>query len=236
MKIFKIKLVFSKQEKYIDKNFYYSILWAVLNLFENNSQVYESILKISYSFDKNHLFVFISILNQENFNQALTLLLEQKSKDFSIDNYKFELENIDFNLKVLDVERIKAQDIERFELKFLSPTMIRNQNKIFTLPESKRFLFSVYNKIKILWFNFQIDEKDFKKYLEYAVLPTKFNLKTEKIKIKWSFRAGVVGNISYTIYEKNGNYQKIIYTILQFIPYIGLGSGTKLGLGNVKVN
>jgi hypothetical protein len=71
-------------------------------------------------------------------------------KIFSVDNYKFTLEQIDFNLKVLDLEKLELNPVDSFELKFLSPTQIRNQNKIFTLPEADRFLFSVLNKLEKL--------------------------------------------------------------------------------------
>ena len=132
MQIFQLKLIFQKQEKYIEKKFYYSILWAVLNLFENDETIYKNILKISYSFDENHLFVFISIFWKENFSLAVNKLLSEKWKVFSIDWFKFPLEQIDFNLKVLDLENVALTPIEKFELKFLSPTQVRNQNKVFT--------------------------------------------------------------------------------------------------------
>jgi len=235
MQIFQIKLFFHKQEKYIEKKFYYSILWAVLNLFENNSQIYESILKISFSLDKEHLYVFISVFWKERFNILLNKLLNLDNKTFSIDNYKFELEQIDFNLKVLDLENISLKTIDKFELKFLSPTQVRNQNKIFTLSSPERFLFSVYQKLKKLGIKFDIDEKDFKKWIGSSVLANKFNIKTELVEIKKSKRAWVVGNISYIVYDKNEQYQKILDLILKVIPYTWIGSGTKLWLGNVKV-
>jgi len=234
MQIFQLKLVFKKEENYIDKKFYYSILGAVLNLLENDNQIYDSILKISYSFDKEHLFVFISVLWKDNFNLVITKLLSQQNKKFSIDTYSFLLEKIDFNLKVLDFSSLNLYEIEKFSLKFLSPTQIRNQNKIFTLPQPDRFLFSVYQKLKILWLEFDIDEKDFKKWLAYSILPKQFDIKTDLVEIKKSPRAGVVWSISYIVYEKNETYQQILSAILQAIPYIWLGSGTKLWLGNVK--
>lgn len=236
MQIFQLKLVFSKQEKYIEKKFYYSILWAVLNLLENNQQVYDNILKISYSFDQTHLFVIISIYWKENFNLLVSKLLENRQKIFSVDNYKFTLEQIDFNLKVLDLEKLELNPVDSFELKFLSPTQIRNQNKIFTLPEADRFLFSVLNKLEKLWLNFDnIDKKEFKKWLGFSVLAKQFNIKTDLVEIKKSKRAGVIWNVSYIVYEKNENYQKLLDLILKSIPYIWIGSWTKLGLWNVKV-
>ena len=234
MQIFQLKLVFKKKENYIDKKFYYSILGAVLNLLENDKKIYDSILKISYSFDKEHLFVFISVLWKNNFNFVITKLLSQQNKEFSIDSYSFLLEKIDFNLKVLDLLSLNLNEVEKFSFKFLSPTQIRNQNKIFTLPQPDRFLFSGYQKLKILWLEFNIDEKDFKKWLSYSILPKQFDIKTDLVEIKKSPRAGVVWNISYIVYEKNEKYQQILSAILQAIPYIWLGSGTKLWLGNVK--
>jgi len=235
MQVFQIKLIFKKQEKYIDKKFYYSILWAVLNLFENNTIIYENILKISYSLDKTCLFVFISILWKENFNFLVKKLLDSKQKVFSVDGYKFLLEQIDFNLKILDFEKLKLTTVSAFELKFLSPTCIRNQNKIFTLPSSDRFLFSVYQKLIKLWLNIDLNEKDLKKWLWFSVLAKQFNLKTELIEIKKSKRAGVVGSISYIVYNENKKFQKILDLILKSIPYIWIGSWTKLWFGNVIV-
>jgi len=234
MQIFQLKLVFKKEEKYIDKKFYYSILWAVLSFFENNDIVYNSILKISYSFDKEHLFIFISVLGKEKFNLVVNMLLENKKQIFTVDKYCFKFEKIDFNLKVFDLDNIQLSIIDRFSLKFLSPTQIRNQNKIFTLPESDRFLFSVYQKIKKLWLEFDIDEKDFKKWLKYSIIVNKFDIKTDLVEIKWAKRAGVIWNISYIVYEKNEDYQKILDLIVKVIPYTWVGSSTKLWLWNVK--
>lgn len=233
MQIFQIKLVFQKQENYIEKKFYYSILWAVLSLFENNDTIYKNILKISYSFDRDHLFVFVSILWKQNFSFAVNKLLSEQWKIFSIDGYKFPFEQLDFNLKVLDLEKIQLNPIDKFELKFLSPTQIRNQNKIFTLPDSDRFLFSVLNKIEKLWLNIDIDKQEFKKWLGFSVIPKQFDIKTDLVEIKKSKRAGIVGNISYIVYEKNEEYQKILNLILKIIPYVWIGSGTKLGLWNI---
>jgi len=232
MQIFQLKLIFSKDDKYIKKNFYYSILGAVLGLFENDEKVYNSILKISYSFDKTHLFVFISIYWKDNFNLVVSKLLDIKNKAIIIDTYKFLLEQIDFNLHILDFSNLNLYPIDELNLKFLSPTQVRNQNKIFVLPESDRFLFSVYQKIKRLGFDFWVDEKLFKKWLAYGVIVKEFNIKTELVEIKKAKRAGVVGYISYIVYEKNDDYQKILYLIQQTIPYTWIWSGTRLGLWN----
>ena len=235
MQIFQVKLVFKKQEKYIQKKFYYSILWAVLNLLENDQRIYENLIKLSYSFDKDYLFVFISVFWKENFNLLVSRLLETKEKVFKIDSYEFLLENIDFNLKILDFENITLRPVDKFELKFLSPTQVRNQNKIFTLPVADRFLFSVYNKLKNFWLNLNFDEKDFKKWLGFSVLANKFRLQTELVEVKNSKRAGVVWNVSYVVYDKNEYYQKVLDLILKAISYVWIWSGTKLWLWNVKV-
>ena len=234
MQIFQIKLIFQKQEKYIEKKFYYHILWAVLNLFENNNEIYQNILKISFSFDKEQFYVFLSIFWKQTFNQVVSILLEKQWEIFSVISYKFQLMKIDFNFKIWDFDNLTLNSVEKFSIKFLSPTLIRNQNKIFTLPVPERFLYSVYQKLLKLWV-FTEENKDFKKWLQFAVVPSKFNLKTEKIEIKKSFRAGVVGEVSYVVYEKNEDFQKILDLILKSIPYIWLGSGIRLGLWNVKV-
>jgi hypothetical protein len=61
MEIYHLKLVFSKSEKEIKKKFYYSILGAVLNLVDNDQTLYDNITKISYSYNKDNFFVYISI-------------------------------------------------------------------------------------------------------------------------------------------------------------------------------
>ena len=235
MQIFQIKLVFSKQVFYIERQFYYYILWAVLNLFENNNEIYQNILKISFSFDNENFYVFLSVAWKHVFNQVVSILLEKEWEIFSINSYKFQLTKIDFNFKILDFDNLTLRPIEKFSLKFLSPTLVRNQNKIFTLPVPERFLYSVYQKLKKIWVDPNIEEKDFKKWLSFAVLPKQFNIKTDLVEIKNSKRAWLIGDISYIVYDKNEDYQKILDLILKSIPYIWLGSGTKLGLWNVKV-
>ena len=234
MQIFQIKLVFSKQASYIERQFYYHILWAVLSLFENDDKIYQNILKISFSFDKEQFYVFLSVAWKQTFNQVVSILLKKQWEVFSINSYKFQLMKIDFNFKILDFDNLTLNPVEKFSLKFLSPTLVRNQNKIFTLPVPERFLYSVYQKLVKLWV-FNEENKEFKKWLQFAVVPSKFNLQTEKIEIKKSFRAGVIGEISYIVYEQNEDFQKILDLILKSIPYIWLGSGVRLGLWNVKV-
>ncbi len=235
MQIFQLKLDFLKSKSFISWKLYYSILGAILNMFENDQEIYESILKISFFFDKEHFYVIVSIAWKESFSKAVSYLLDKNHNFIVIDKHRFLYEKIDFNLKVLDFEKLRLNKVKKFTLKFLSPTQLRNQNKMFILPEPGRFLFSVYEKVKKLWLNFNIDEKDFKKWLWYSVLASRFDLKSELVEIKWSKRAGVIWNISYVVYDENETYQKILSLILQSIPYTWIGSWTRLGLWNVKV-
>jgi len=115
--------------------------------------------------------------------------LELKDKTISINSHKFVYENLSFDLKEFNLENFKPKLVNEFSLKFLSPTQIRNQNKIFVLPTAERFLFSVYTKLSDLGLDFDIDEKDFKKWLSYSVLAKKVDIKTQVAEIKKSKRA-----------------------------------------------
>ena len=235
MQIYQIKLVFSKEDKFISTNLYYAVLWAVLNIFENDEEIYKHILKISFSFTKENFFIFISILWKEFFDKVVSILLELKDKTISINSHKFVYENLSFDLKEFNLENFKPKLVNEFSLKFLSPTQIRNQNKIFVLPTAERFLFSVYTKLSDLGLDFDIDEKDFKKWLSYSVLAKKVDIKTQVAEIKKSKRAWIVWYVSYIVYDKNEDYQKLLSLLLEAIPYVWVGSGVRLGLGNVRV-
>ena len=231
MQLYKVKLRFSKPVEFIEKKFYYSILWGVLNLVENNLEVYEDILKISYFFSKTDFFVILTIKGQKSFNFLVSKLMNLNTV-LSVDSYKFVFKWIEFDFKVFDLDDLILKPVEEFEIKFLSPTQVRTQNKVFTLPVPERFLFSVYSKLKNLWLKLDIDEKDFKKWLWFAIVPKKFDLHTQVVEIKKALRSGVVWDISYVVYDKNPEYQKILDLILEAIPYVWIWSWVKLGLWN----
>ena len=140
MQLYKVKLRFSKPVEFIEKKFYYSILWGVLNLVENNLEVYEDILKISYFFSKTDFFVILTIKGQKSFNFLVSKLMNLNTV-LSVDSYKFTFKWIEFDFKVFDLDDLILKPVEEFEIKFLSPTQVRTQNKVFTLPVPERFLF-----------------------------------------------------------------------------------------------
>ncbi len=70
----------------------------------------------------------------------------------------------------------------------------------------------------------------------------KFSLNTEKIKIKWNIKSWVLGYSFYYISPsvlssdktQDKRYLRQLQLVLLSLPFLGMGSGVKLGLGNVK--
>jgi len=230
--------------------FYYSILGLVLNFFSNDQQVYENILKISYSIKKNQFLIFLSIYRQENFKKVVDYILKNVLKQFSIDWYRLQITGLKFDFEVLDLDKvfdIQPFDKKSFWLNFLSPTMIRQRQKVYLLPTSWQFLFSTinraYNQLNVFKEKFDLvfgSEflKNYKNRLKENVLVKNFNIKTKIVEIKKVPRSWCVWKVSYIVYDFDSVDKKLLKLLninLKLIPFLGIGSWVKLWLGNVEV-
>jgi CRISPR/Cas system endoribonuclease Cas6 (RAMP superfamily) len=104
----------------------------------------------------------------------------------------------------------------------MSPTMIRNRDFIYVLPVPEKFLVNPIMKIKNICQIFtKKDIEKYKHFLREYVLVNQFKIKTEKIVIKKSERAGVVGNVRYVVknLEDNEN-NKLLNITLKLIKFL----------------
>ena len=248
--IFLINIDLKVLWNFLKGDFYYDILGFVLSFFENDEQIYNNILKISYIKTKEGLKVQLSIYWKENLKRLLDFLANNKWKIFSLDNIKFSIDYINLDFQIFDllkqINEIKPLKYKSFWIKFLSPTMIRNKNKIFLLPQPERFLLNpltkLYNFLKKeglvekihLFKNF--DFAIYKLWLKDEILVKSFNIKTKIVDIKGSKRAGTIWNVEYIVYkDENEDFLKILNLTLNFVKFSWIGSGTRLGFWNVKV-
>ncbi len=242
MQIYSIKLKLSSKEE-IKNNFYYSILGAVLNIFKNDIEIYNSILSISplikINLEKKEYLIKISILWKKNFDKIISEILSEK-KQISLDNKIFEIEGINFDFKIFDLEKIVFNDFSFIELQFLSPSFVKekiNDKQInYYLPESSIFLSSIIRKFFKIY---NIENNDFllkiKEKFRENIIISKFDIHTKKIKLKDWIKAWVVGNIKYNlIWEFTKEEKEILYKAIRFINFASFGNWTKLGLGQIK--
>jgi len=189
--IYLISINFEKSD-YIPKNdVYYWILGWFLDIFKDDLNIYDSILKISFSIDS--LFtIHVSINSEENYMNMVNKLLEKKDINISINNHKLKFENLSIDTKIFDTTKKRNLWINKFELRFLSPTFIRNQNNVYTLPVPEKFLFSSWLRCS----NFldrDIDNKDLKLWIKKKHNDLKIFIKYRKNKNKMKYKKLSIG-------------------------------------------
>jgi len=230
--IYLLNIQFSKPENTRKSDFYYAILWAFLNLFEDQKKVYDSILKLSFSLDENFT-LYMSIDWDEAYNHIISHILSHPEQEISINGEKCKLKQLNFHFEILDIKNIEYKDFDKFVLTFHSPTFIRQVNITYLLPNPDQFLWSVLHKI-IEYYDIKIDEKGFKNWLKSAIYVWEFDLWSRLITIKGWKKAWVVWYCTYYLKNKeNEDYMRILYLILQTIKFFGMWSSTKLWCWNV---
>lgn len=244
-KIYSLKLILNKFDSgNIQWKFYYSILWAVLSIFEQdkNIDIYKWILSISWLIKNQDdwFFIYISVLWTKNFNYIVNSIFNIK-KEISLNNNLLTISWVDFNFKIFDLDSTEAfLDIKSIDLTFQSPTYIKkslnNTDINFFLPIPEVFILSAvrrYFKLKDEFF----DEKEYKDYIKTTFFTSRFDIKTKQITIKNNTKAWVIWTIKYAFVEKARNdvtFKNIIIA-LNLVNFIWLWTWTKLWLWQVKI-
>ena len=219
------------QEKKTD--LYYSILGAILNLFDNKKEIYDGIVKLSFSLDE-YLNITITIVGTDVYEYIVNTLLKDSQKSISVNRKILQLKQLKFKFETFSPNGIEYRDFDKFVLRFYSPTFVRQQKITHMLPNPSQFLTSVLHKLNTI-FQLNIDENHFKKWLKNTVYVGEFNLSTRLVKIKQGKKAGVVGICTYYLSDKTHEENlRTLYILLQSIKFLGMGSGTKLGCGSVS--
>lgn len=232
--IYLLKLNLETKEKISNSKFYYHILWAILSIFDDDDKIYNNILKISYS-TKENLQVRLSIYSQEAYTQVLQKLLERQNLSLSINNTPFELQTINFDFDIFQPENINFNDFNKFKIRYLSPSFVRNKNILYTMPNPNKFIYSSFSKLNKIY-EWNIDWKEFKHRLEQNIIIWEYKIKTDMIHIKWNNKSWVVGYVWYHVIDKsNQDFMKLLYITLKSMKFVGVGSSARLGLGNVSV-
>ncbi len=232
--LYLLNLEFEKEEKVIKHDFYYSILGWFLSLFDNHNDIYNAIIKLSFRIWENFV-ISMWIQGKDNYNKVVTSILNLDQKWLRIDSYNFRLKQLKFDFQIFDPSQIRYQDFQKFKLYFNSPTYVKAGKVNYLLPTPERFLFSVYNKLDKIY-NFWIDSKLFKDWLKYSIIVGEYDINTQRITIKNSFKSGVRGFATYYIREDNKEFKNLLYILLQWIRFVWVGTGVKLGCGNVGVS
>lgn len=242
-KVFSFKIFLENiWEWCIKEKFYYSILWAVLKIFEDDDNIYKNILSISWLIQSTtwEYFTVISILWSNNFNHAINSLIEQK-KEVSINKHIFKIKKVDFIFSVFDFEtKANINWIKYLELVFLSPTYIKKTlNEIdinYLLPTPDTILLSAVRKF-YYFKKEEFDEDEYRKYIKSNFFVSKFFLKTKQITIKNNKKAWVVWNIKYNFLEKakKDKRYEILIRALYLANHIWIWTWTRLGLWQTKI-
>ena len=166
---------------------YYAILGAVLNLFHNDEAVYHAICKLSFSISEEEFMVMMTINGEKYYNHIVQTLMKSPSQQLSVNGVLLNLKNIRLDFKIFDPELVEYQSFSKFQLKFYSPTFLRQENIIYALPQPDQFLISVRDKLELYYSELQLnleEKKKFKKWIKRAIYVGEFKLKTELIHIK----------------------------------------------------
>lgn len=233
--IYLLNIEFEKQWEF-KNDFYYSILWAFLELCKDIKDIYDNITKLSFKITEKSFFIKVWIYKEENYNKLVNYFLENTWKTLSIDWEKITLKQLKFDFEIFKKD-IEYKDFKKFVLYFNSPTYVKVWDVNYLLPEPERFIFSVFWKLKNYFDLDSVDEKEFKNYLKYNLFVWKYDINTQQITIKWNKKAGVRWNITYYVknLEENEDYKRLLYFVLKWAKFVWMGTGVKLGCWDVSV-
>lgn len=231
--LYLLRIQFTKPEWARKSDFYYAILGAILNLFEDQSAVYTSILKLSFSVGEQ-LEINMGIQGEEWYNMIVSHLLSHPEQELSINGSKCSLKQINFHFDLFDGEMGEYRDFNKFILRFHSPTFVRQQNITYLLPTPERIIASLMSKFEQIYPS-NIDQADFKKWLKNTLFVGECKLESRLIQIKQGKKTGIVWFWTYYLSDKtNIDYVKYLYLLLKSVKYLGMWSGVRLGCGNVS--
>lgn len=234
MEIYKCKIYINTPNRYT-KHYYWN-LWSFTHLLGND--FYQNIIAISPLIkSSNNYFFFITVKWKDSFTYITNKIL-QKDLYIDINNEKILIQSIDYWFTIYKPNNF-FETFKSIEIHFLSPTIVKKEilwidiNQLLPTPEV--YLRSCIRKY-IHAFNKDINLEIIKKELKQKIIVCSFNIHTEKIKIKNNYKAGVVGNIKYSILQKlEDNTLNILYESLQYAWVAGIWTGTKLWLWQVTI-
>lgn len=131
--------------------------------------------------------VMMTINGEKYYNYIVQILMKSPSQELSVNGVLLSFKNIRLDFKIFDPELVEYQVFSKFQLKFYSPTFLRQENIIYALPQPDQFLISVRDKIEHYYPQLQLnleEKKKFKKWIKRAIYVGEFKLKTELIHIK----------------------------------------------------
>lgn len=232
--IYLLNLQFAKLENVVNKDFYYSILWAILWLLDSESDIYENISKISFNLWET-LNVSLWIVGDHAYTNVVNILLYNPNKIISIDWVKFELKHLKFDFRTYDLDSIEFVPFDKFEIKYFSPTFTRSTNIVSIIPEIESVVLGLYEKLSKMY-DLKIDKLEFKKWIKNNVILWRYNIRSQRVKIKWNYKAWCVWDMLFHLMDKESEYVKLLYLCLKAAKFLWMWSSTKLGCWNVWVH
>lgn len=232
--IYLLNIEFDKEKEFTN-DFYYSILGAFLNLCKDIDNIYEYITRLSFVNIKDTFVIKVWIYKEENYNKLVNYLIQNTWKKISIDGETIILKQLKFDFSIFRKD-IEYKDFKKFILYFNSPTYVRVWNVNYVLPEAEKFIFSGFQKLK-KYYNFDdINEDEFKNYLQYDLFVWRYNLKTIKIDIKWNKKWWVLWYVTYYLNTKEDDkYKRLLYFVLKWLKFVWMWTGVKLGCWDVNI-
>lgn len=254
MKFYSIDLLLNntKKIKNLDPK-YYSILWVILKIINEDENIYNNIT-ISPLWHKKEWeisYCKISIFGQSIYNEFIKIINNNIKQNISIDSIPFSIIWYEasktghiFSLK--DEIQNSNSNFVWIKINFLSPTVVK-ANKIYQLfPSSQNYIYSLINKFeKILWkdkffnyFKFNNTPK-IQSLLEDGLIESDYSLDIEKIFIKGWYIPGNIGWIKYSINKKFDEkvFEKLKKNLNIFIKassWTGLWFWTRLWLWQIS--
>ena len=234
--IYNFLILINFWEEKINGNFY-NILWSILNIFDENKEIKDSIISISNIYNNDGFWkVSISIIWKENFNNALDILLKKKNINL---NWKiFEIKWVDFNFSIFNDDLI-FKDYKNLELTFKTPTIIKKEiawidiNQLLPVPEV--FLVASIRKYNKIYLK-NLDLEEIKNQIKNNLIVVSFDINTKLVKIKWNNKAWVVWKIKYEVLNwLNIEIKIILYNALNLAKLVWIWTWNRMWLGQVWV-
>ncbi len=217
----------------------YHILWWVMNLFANQKQYYDAIIKLAVRrdpHDHKRQTVFLTMRWEDSYNMIVSYLLTHHPITMSLNGTLYTCDCLQLYSPTREPRGRTAPEYTTIDLTLLSPTAISHGEWYRYMPNSEKFLLSglFWAKKKNLTDNVWTDE--FVDRVKHTVIISQIRIQTILTTIKKAPKAWVIGTISYTLTDiSKPDFVSLLAIACKWSSMIGIGKGKTLGMGDCVI-
>lgn len=247
IKKLKVILIPSKKKRLYAENMSYYFYSYFMDFFGDDisNKLHENTLKpisiFTYKNMNNDEYVVnINITADEHFcNEIANKILSIESYDINALNESFKVKEKIMYSSITEDEYAKKylysiNDRNLRQINILTTTTFKQGDEYALFPEIHLILNSAINKWNNFSEKYQITDKQVIEEINNSCKIISYDLKTSTYIIKGSRIDGFKGTIRIAI-NSNNTIKGLIFMILDFLNYSGIGIKTALGMGGVKV-